>query len=123
MIKLRYYGYREKAVELRELTVAELQLHIINRYIEKGIKEMRVIDISSGEIKIFHTVREVLECEWCGSAKLELVGLPHSWGTEDESYEVILIQQAEIDEDRVISKDIESTTAAALIRYEAAKEI
>lgn len=48
-MKLKYLGYRERKVETRELTIAELKLSIIEAYINKGVKEVQLIDITSGD--------------------------------------------------------------------------
>lgn len=42
-MKLKYYGYKEKHVEVRALTMAELKLRIIAAYVEKGEREVQLI--------------------------------------------------------------------------------
>lgn len=53
-MKLKYLGYRERKVETRELTIAELKLSIIEAYINKGVKEVQLIDITSGDTITFN---------------------------------------------------------------------
>lgn len=93
MIKLRNYGYKVGSVELRELTIAELKLHIINSYRTKGNRTMKLIDITSGTVDIFNNIDDVLENNYCGDCKIEVVGMPHSYGIGNNSDELIILYQ------------------------------
>lgn len=100
-MKLKYLGYREAKVETRELTIAELKLSIIEAYINKSVKEVQLIDITSGETITFNSVEDVISNEWCGNCKIELINLPHEYGTDEESKIIIIFQLAD-ESDRVI---------------------
>lgn len=102
-MKLKQYGYKEKKVEVRALTIAELKLNIIAGYIEHGVREVQLIDISSGEMTTFNTIEDVTRNEWAGDCKIELIGLPHGWGTDKEYKAVIIFQIAEMESDKVIA--------------------
>ena len=94
-MKLRQLGYRERKVETRELTIAELKLSIIETYINKGFREVQLIDLTSGDTITFNTIEDVARNEWCGNCKIELINLPHAYGTEEKSKAIIIFQEAE----------------------------
>lgn len=103
MKKLKYYGYKEKSVEVRELTIAELKLNIIAAYVEKGESEVQLIDITGGETVTFNTIADVTANEWAGDCKIELINLPHGYGYEENIKTIILFQVAEEESDKVIA--------------------
>lgn len=94
-MKLRQYGYTEKKVQVRELTIAELKLSIIAGYVEHGVKEVQLIDITSGENTTFKSIEDVARNEWSGNCKIELINLPHGYGNKDENKTVVIFQIAE----------------------------
>lgn len=102
-MKLKYLGYRERKVRTRELTIAELKLLIIEAYINKGAKEVQLIDLTSGDTITFNTIEDVVRNEWCGNCKIELINLPHTYGTEEKSKAIIIFQEAEEESDKVIA--------------------
>jgi hypothetical protein len=102
-MKLKYLGYREKKVETRELTIAELKLSIIEAYVNKGVKEVQIIDITSGDTTTFNSIEDVVRNEWSGSYKIELINLPHAYGTKEETKAIIIFQEAEEESDKVIA--------------------
>ena len=102
-MKLKYLGYRERKVETRELTIAELKLSIIEAYINKGVKEVQLIDLTSGDTITFNTIEDVARNEWCENCKIELINLPHAYGTEEKSKAIIIFQEAEEESDKVIA--------------------
>ena len=102
-MKLKYLGYRERKVETRELTIAELKLSIIEAYVNKGVREVQLIDITSGETITFNSIEDVVRNEWSGNCKIELINLPHTYGTEEERKSIIIFQLAEEESDKVIA--------------------
>ena len=102
-MKLKYLGYRERKVETRELTIADLKLSIIEAYVNKGVKEVQLIDITSGDTITFKSIEDVARNEWCGNCKIELINLPHAYGTKEESKAIIIFQEAEEESDKVIA--------------------
>ena len=102
-MKLKYLGYRERKVETRELTIAELKLSIIEAYINKGVKEVQLIDITSGDTITFNTIEDVARNAWSGSCKIELINLPHTYGTGEKNKAIIIFQLAEEESDKVIA--------------------
>ena len=102
-MKLNYLGYRERKVKTRELTIAELKLSIIEAYINKGVKEVQLIDLTSGNTITFNSIEDVARNEWCGNCKIELINLPHSYGTEEKNKAIIIFQLAEEESDKVIA--------------------
>lgn len=102
-MKLKYLGYRERMVETRELTIAELKLSIIEVYVNKGVEEVQLIDITSGETTTFNSIEDVVRNEWCGNCKIELINLPHAYGTKEESKTIIIFQVAEEESEKVIA--------------------
>ena len=101
-MKLKYLGYRERKVETRELTIAELKLSIIESYVNKGVKEVQLIDITSGDTITFNSIEDVARNEWSGNCKIELINLPHGYGTKEESKAIIIFQEEEEESDKVI---------------------
>ena len=102
-MKLKYLGYRERMVKTRELTIAELKLSIIEVYVNKGVKEVQLIDITSGDTITFNSIEDVVRNEWSGNCKIELINLPHTYGNEKESKAIIIFQEAEEESDKVIA--------------------
>lgn len=102
-MKLKYLGYMERKVETRELTIAELKLSIIEMYVNKGVSEVQLIDITSGDTATFNTIEDVARNVWCGNCKIELINLPHTYGTEEESKTIIIFQCADEEIDKVIA--------------------
>lgn len=101
-MKLKYLGYRERKVEIRELTIAELKLSIIEAYVNKGVKEVQLIDITCGDTITFKSIEDVARNEWSGNCKIELINLPHVYGTVVESKVIIIFQGAEEESDKVV---------------------
>lgn len=102
-MKLRQLGYRERTVKTRELTIAELKLCIIEVYINKGVKEVQLIDLTSGDTITFGSIEDVARNEWCGNCKIELINLPHTYGTKEENKVIIIFQEADEESDKVIT--------------------
>lgn len=102
-MELKYLGFKEIKVETRELTIAELKLSIIEAYVSKGVKEVQLIDITSGDTITFNSIEDVTRNEWNGKCKIELINLPHAYGTKEESKAIIIFQVAEEDSDKVIA--------------------
>lgn len=100
-MSLRNLGFTERKVELRELTIAELKLEIIKSYVDKGVIEVQLIDITSGDTTTFNTIEDVTRNEWSGNCKIELINLPHSYGTEEKRKVLMIFQEIE-DDNRVI---------------------
>lgn len=101
-MKLRKLGYKEATVQTRELTIAELKLSIIELYVNKGCKEVQLIDITSGDTVTFKTIEDVVSNEWCGSCKIELINMPHAYGTDNDNKVIVIFQLAELYSDRII---------------------
>ena len=93
-MKLKMYGYKTKTVDIRHLTIAELKLAIIEGYVRNGFKEVQLIDITSGDTTTFRNVRDVAENTWCGDCEIELLNLPHRYGTESDYKVVMVFQEA-----------------------------
>lgn len=101
MTPLKYRGYTETTVQKREICIAELKLHIIQAFIKHTIKEMRVVCLDDGTVETFHSIEEVLENDWCGDCKIEVINHTYKYGKSDENEEfdeeatIILYQIAE----------------------------
>lgn len=91
-MKLKNYGYVKKEVELRVLTIAELKNKIFEAYVLKGIRTVRLIDITSGTVAVFRSLNDLAQNDWDGNCNIELIGLPHGYGTEGDMDVVILFQ-------------------------------
>lgn len=101
-MRIKDLGYREAIVQKRELTFGELQLAIIERYVSKGVKEVQLIEITSGVTAIFNSIEDVVRIDWSSSCKIELINMPHAFGTTDDNKTIIIIQLAELESDKVI---------------------
>lgn len=103
MTALKYRGYTEATVQKRELVIAELKLHIIQAFNKGNIKEMRLVCLDDGTVETFHSIEDVLENDWCGGCKIEVINLAYKCGTEDtngkfdEDATIILFQTIEDD--------------------------
>ena len=101
MTPLKYRGYTEATVQKREICIADLKLHIIQAFIKHTIKEMRVVCLDDGTVETFRSIEEVLENDWCGDCKIEIINGAYKYGTsnEDEEFDeeatIILFQTAE----------------------------
>lgn len=102
MKKLKYHGYKEGKAELRHMTLGELKLYILRAYADKGAFKTQLIDLTSGESITFGNSEDVLKNEWSDNCEIEVINLPHKFGTEVEYKAIILFQEAECDKDRVI---------------------
>ncbi len=104
MQKLKYHGYKEAKVQTRAISLGELKLYILRGYMEKGVREVQLIDITSGDSISFNTMEDVLKNDWCDDCKIEVINLPHGYGFKDEVGKTIIIfQEAEEESDKVIS--------------------
>ena len=83
MTPLKYKGYTETTVQKREIVIAELKLHIIQAFNKNNIKEMRVVCLDDGTVTIFHSIEDVLENDWCGECKIEVINGAYKYGIED----------------------------------------
>lgn len=101
-MKLKYYGYKETKVEKRAMSMAELKLAIITKYIEHGESIVKLMDISYGDVVTFRTIEDVTKNNWSDSCKIELIGLPHTWNISDDRKESIIIFQ--------VAEDLETMT-------------
>lgn len=103
MTALKYKGYTEAIVQKRELVIAELKLHIIQAFNKGNIKEMRLVCLNDGTVETFYSIEDVLENDWCGDCKIEVINLAHKYGTVDtngkfdEDATIILFQTIEDD--------------------------
>ena len=101
MTALKYRGYTETTVEKREICLAELKLHIINGFNKGKVKEMRAVCLDDGTVEVFHSIEDVLENNWNGDCKIEVINLAYKYGVTDENENfdeeatVILFQTAE----------------------------
>ena len=102
-MKLRSYGYKVAKVETREMTIAELKLAIIEGYVNNGVKEVQLVDITSGDTVTFNSIEDVTRNKWSGNCKIELINLPHGFGTNEDVKAVIIFQTAEDGEEKVIA--------------------
>ena len=101
--EVKLFRLQREKVKTRELTIAELKLSIIEAYINKGVKEVQLIDLTSGNTITFNSIEDVARNEWCGNCKIELINLPHSYGTEEKNKAIIIFQLAEEESDKVIA--------------------
>lgn len=97
MKNLKMFGYKEVTVEKRAMTLGELKLLILRSYMKKGEREFQLIDISSGDTITFNTSEDVLSNEWCDDCNIEIINMPHSYGTDEETKAIIIFQEADED--------------------------
>lgn len=101
-MKIKEYGYQESTVQRRSMTIAELKLSILESYIRNGVREVILMDISSGDATKFNSIEDIANNKWLGDCKIEVIGLPHGWGYGDDWKHIIVFQIAEEESDRVI---------------------
>lgn len=66
-MKFRQYGYTEKKVEVRKMTMGAITLTIAQGLIAKDVKDMeiRIVDCFSAEIEIYNGLDALLSKDWC----------------------------------------------------------
>lgn len=101
-MRLNKKGYRKVSATVRECTVSELKLDIIEMFSLKYIKDAIVVEITSGDRQVLKSIDDVLNCEWADNCKIELIQKPHFYGTEENNTLVYVIQIAESIRDKVI---------------------
>ena len=78
-MKFKEYGYREKKIEVREMTLPDIALTIAQTMIRRDCRdiEVRIIDLFNGEITTYKGLDEILMVNWSGDYKVNVYG----WAT------------------------------------------
>ena len=108
-MKLKYYGYKEATVQTRHMSIAELKLIILRGYMEHGVREIELIDLTSGTTAYFNTTEDVLNNAWSDNTMIDIINLPHRYGIknadgsmEENAKTIIIFQLSEEEDDKVI---------------------
>ena len=101
MVGLKYVGYREVMVQKRKMTVGELRHRIARVYLKKADRKIIMLCLDDGERLELNSMDDALDFEWADSCNIEIINMPHWWGTKDERGQVeetaptiIIIQMA-----------------------------
>lgn len=75
-MKLENYGYKEKVLKARRMTLAEMRIGVLKMLSEKGYNfaHIRLVDIYSGDIDVFNSTNDFLMADVNESWQIDLFG-------------------------------------------------
>lgn len=104
-MKLENYGYKEKVLKARRMTLAEMRIGVLKMLSEKGYNfaHIRLVDIYSGDVDVFKSTNDFLMADVNESWQIDLLSVKglFIYNEEDKMSHltiVILIEDAERDE-------------------------
>lgn len=99
-MKFRQYGYTERKIKVRQMTMAEIALAIAQEVIglSKEKTEIRVIDCYKAEADIFDTLSDFLTYHWNAKVEVNVYGwaLMHDERTNTDFFKVIISDEVEL---------------------------
>lgn len=84
-MKFRQYGYTEKKIEVRKMTMGAIVLTVAQALIKNDKKEMeiRIVDCYSAEVEIYNGLDALLSQDWQSSWEVNV----YSWGVMHDNQE------------------------------------
>lgn len=75
-MKFRQYGYTEKKIEVRKMTMGAVVLTIAQALIRNDVKDMeiRIVDCFMGEVDIYNGMDDLLSKDWNTSWEVNVYG-------------------------------------------------
>lgn len=95
-MKFGQYGYTEKKIEVRKMTMGAIALTVAQALIAQNAKDMeiRIVDCFAAEVEIFNGLDDFLSkaADWCVNWEVNV----YSWGVmhdnkEDKDYAKVII--------------------------------
>ncbi len=99
-MKFRQYGYVEKNVQVREMTMGAIILTIAQGAIKNNIKdiEIRIVDCYSAEVNVYKGLDELLSNDWNADWKVNVYDwcVMHNTNAETSYMKVIIADEVEM---------------------------
>lgn len=98
-MKFRQYGYTEKKIEVRRMTMGAVVLTIAQALIRNNKKEMeiRIVDCFMAEVDIYNGLDELLSNDWCATYEVNVYswGVMHDNRTDKDYLKIIIADEIE----------------------------
>ena len=88
MVGLKYVGYREATIQKRKMTVGELRHRIANIYLKVEKKKIVILLLDNGDRLELNSMTDALDFEWTDDCNIEIINIPHIYGSKSESEEM-----------------------------------
>ena len=99
-MKFKEYGYTEKKIEVRQMTMGAIALKIAQGLIKRNAKEMeiRIVDCFMGEVEIFNGLDDFLSKDWCATWEVNFYDsvIMHDNRTNKDYLKVIIADEIEM---------------------------
>lgn len=99
-MKFKYYGYTEKKVEVRKMTMGAIALTIAQGLIKKNAKEIeiRIVDCFMGEVEAFNGLDDFLSKDWCSNWEVNVYdwAIMHDNRSNKDYLKVIIADEIEM---------------------------
>ena len=101
-MKISDYGYREKTIKIRNMSIAELKVAIFQLAAEKNYHfvKVKLVDITSGDVDVFETPKDFVLAKMNDGYEISLIRIREVdiYNTETSASEktlVVLIEDME----------------------------
>lgn len=76
-MNLEKYGYKEETIKVREMSMAELRIGIIQRLLKRNYRyvNIRLVNITCGEVDCYNSTEDFLMAEYNESYEIELLSV------------------------------------------------
>lgn len=101
-MKFRQYGYTEKKIEVRKMTMGSIALTVAQGLIKNDAKDMeiRIVDCFAAEVEIFNGLDDFLSKagDWCANWEVNVYGwgVMHDNKADKDYVKVIISDEIEI---------------------------
>lgn len=99
-MKFKEYGYTEKKIKVRKMTMGAIALTIAQGLIKRNSKEMeiRIVDCFMGEVEIFNGLDDFLSKDWAANWEVNVYGadIMHDNRLNKDYLKVIIADEIEM---------------------------
>lgn len=99
-MKFKEYGYTEKKIEVRKMTMGAIALTIAQGLIKRNAKEMeiRIVDCFMGEVEIFNGLDDFLSKDWAANWEVNVydAAIMHDNRRNKDYLKVIIADEIEM---------------------------
>lgn len=76
-MNLEKYGYKEETIKVREMSMAELRIGIIQGLLKRNYRyvNIRLVNITCGEVDCYNSTEDFLMAEYNESYEIELLSV------------------------------------------------
>lgn len=76
-MNLEKYGYKEETIKVREMSMAELRIEIIQGLLKRNYRyvNIRLVNITCGEVDCYNSTEDFLMAEYNESYEIELLSV------------------------------------------------